>query len=151
MKSFLYYSLICFTYDACTNANREEKHTGETIAQIDEPANSCYVGTSGKDSAILNINADGNKIGGTLSYKFYEKDSNQGSVNGTKNGDTLIADYTFTSEGQTSVRQVAFLQKENSLIEGYGDMEEKDGKMQFKSPAKLNFGNGFKLEKVPCK
>ena len=70
-----------------------------------------------------------NVVTGTLSYKFYQKDSNKGEFEGTLKGDTLLADYTFMSEGTQSVRQVVFLIKGETAIEGYGDIEEKDSKL----------------------
>jgi hypothetical protein len=118
---------------------------------LDKPATNCYTGISGKDSVMLSISSNGERITGILSYKFYEKDSNHGSIDGVMKGDTLLADYSFAAEGQSSIRQVAFLKKDNSMVEGYGDVEEKDGKMQFKNPGALEFGKGFKLEKVDCK
>jgi hypothetical protein len=38
---------------------------------------------------------------GNLCYRFFEKDKNDGTVIGKLQGDTLIADYTFMSEGVT--------------------------------------------------
>nr|GFC68635.1 hypothetical protein [Tanacetum cinerariifolium] len=35
-------------------------------------------------------------------------------------GDTLVADYTFQSEGTTSIRQVVFLRRDIGFIEGFG-------------------------------
>ena len=35
-------------------------------------------------------------------YQLKEKDRNDGTLQGTINGDTLIADYTFSSEGMLS-------------------------------------------------
>ena len=66
------------------------------------------------------------------------------------NGDTLLADYTFQSEGTESVRQVAFLKKGDGFVEGYGDVEDQGGKMVFKNTAMLDFGSGTAFTKVPC-
>lgn len=65
-------------------------------------------------------------------------------------GDTLIVDYTFDSEGSESVREVVFLKRNNQLIEGFGDVEEKDGKTVFKDKSKLIFGNSIVFKKVDC-
>jgi hypothetical protein len=149
---YIFYSLLAgCVIIACNNNKPGEKHTGETIAAVDKPANECYMGTSGRDSVMLNLKNDGDRVSGTLSYKFHEKDSNHGSIDGVMHGDTLLANYSFASEGIISDRQVAFLKKDNRFIEGYGDMEEREGKLQLKSPASLTFGKGFILEKVDCK
>jgi hypothetical protein len=65
-------------------------------------------------------------------------------------GDTLLADYFFLSEGTRSIRQVAFLKRGNSLLEGYGNIEEQNGKTVFKKDKGLSFGNGIILEKGTC-
>ncbi len=65
-------------------------------------------------------------------------------------GDTLLADYTFMSEGKQSVRQVVFLIKDTAAIEGYGDVEERNNKMVFKNISQIPFEKGQRLHKVPC-
>jgi hypothetical protein len=81
---------------------------------------------------------------------LYEKDSNKGKLEGKLYGDTLVADYKFMSEGIESVRQVAFLIKDSVAIEGYGDIEQKDGKTVFKNLKSLDFTHGLPLAKVDC-
>ena len=65
-------------------------------------------------------------------------------------GDTLMLDYTFNSEGIESERQVVILRKGNQLFEGYGDMEEKKGKLIFKDVSSLNFKGGIVFNKIDC-
>ena len=90
-------------------------------------------------------------VTGSLSYKFYEKDSNKGEIDGKLNGDTLIADYKFMSEGILSTRQVIFLIKDSTATEGYAAMEEKNGKMVFKNINTVDFTKGIVLRKTTCK
>jgi len=82
---------------------------------------------------------------------LYEKDSNKGKLEGKLYGDTLIADYKFISEGIESIRQVAFLIKDSMAIEGYADIEQKDGKTVFKNLKSLDFKHGLSLTKIDCK
>ena len=114
------------------------------------PHSNCYIGVIGRDSIFLKIEQFPNVVSGTLEYKFYEKDNNSGEINGKMNGDTLVADYTFSSEGIKSIRQVAFVIKEDLVIEGYGEMEDKNGKMVFKNLQKLNFNTNTNLKKSTC-
>ncbi|MGK4568787.1 hypothetical protein [Flavobacterium sp. 3HN19-14] len=112
----------------------------------------CYLGVLKNDSIEMHLSVKGTEvIDGKLSYKFYEKDKNEGTFTGQINGDTLFADYTFMSEGKSSVREVAFLKKGNDYIEGYGDVEEKDGKTVFKDRRKLFFDGKTVLSKSDCK
>ncbi|WP_300596579.1 hypothetical protein [Niabella sp.] len=125
------------------SAGKQENH-------IMIPAGGCYAGQSGRDSFFLKAEVFPNVVTGTLSYHFYEKDKNQGTIEGRLNGDTLIADYTFVSEGKSSVRQVAFLLKDSTATEGHGAMEEKEGKLLFRNKDSILFNEGIQLHKVPC-
>lgn len=120
---------------------------GEMKAMIPESA--CYAGTLRNDSFFMKMEVFPNVVTGKLEYNFSEKDSNHGDIDGTLHGDTLIADYTFSSEGTSSVRQVAFLVRNDSVVEGYGPMEEKNGKMVFTDLDKLSF-SGTPLIKTDC-
>ncbi|MET0758780.1 MAG: hypothetical protein ABWZ56_00045 [Flavobacterium sp.] len=130
----------------------------EVIPVIAEPvvveetiSEECYQGILKKDTISMTLNLNGNQVSsGKLSYKFFEKDSNEGTLSGELKGDTLIADYTFMSEGTTSVRQVAFLKKGNTYIEGYGDIIDDNGKVRFKNTKQLNFDSKTILSKVDC-
>ncbi|MBA3649701.1 MAG: hypothetical protein H0W62_14355 [Chitinophagales bacterium] len=124
------------------NTDVEKKATDNEMHQ-------CYADTT-KDKVFLNLNIKDNNVTGSLDYQIAGKDQNKGSLQGEMKGDTLIADYNFMSEGTQSTRQVIFLKKGNTLVEGYGDVEEKNGKMVFKNTAQVNFGNGIVLQKVEC-
>lgn len=121
---------------------------------VEKPvSDKCYSGTIKKDTMLMNLTIKGNQVTkGKLSYKFYEKDKNEGILVGELRGDTLIADYTFMSEGISSVRQVAFLKKENMYVEGYGDVvDDNKGKVTFKDAKRLKFDGKTVLAKVDCK
>lgn len=92
-----------------------------------------------------------NVASGELLYNFFEKDKSNGTFDGILKGDTLIADYTFSSEGQLSVRQVAFLLKDSIAAEGYGEMEQSGDKQTFTNEDSLDFSRGLRMRAVPCK
>lgn len=111
----------------------------------------CYIGTVAQDSVFLSIQTNEDRSNGTLTYQFLEKDNNIGTVEGQLLGDTLLLlEYAFISEGRESERQIAFLLRENTLLEGYGEMEDQNGRMRFADLDKLNFGSGFVLHKTDC-
>jgi len=110
----------------------------------------CYSYTTKKDTAFLHINTVNNIVTGDLEYHIFEKDSNKGTLKGEIIGDTLLADYTFLSEGTKSVRQIALLRRGNDFVEGFGESEEKDGKMIFTNRAKLNFKKGLLFKETNC-
>lgn len=119
-------------------------------SDVNSPEIACYRYVSEKDTVMLQMEKMNDEVAGTLSYNYFEKDKNDGTFEGTMVGDTLKADYTFESEGSVSVRELIFIKKENKLVEGYGEVEELDGKMKFKNNTKFNFNNNMSLEEVNC-
>jgi hypothetical protein len=142
---------------ACNN----EPKTTETVlkdssaatpvtSDIKLPRYICFAKREAGDTFWLRLNIFENVVTGDLNYIFKEKDSNKGELEGKMKGDTLLADYSFMSEGQKSVRQVSFLIKDSVATEGYGDLEEKEGKLVFKAPGTLTFGKGVVMTKTNC-
>jgi len=123
------------------------------VAEIAEPSgDQCYAFANDSSNVELSFNVNSHQeVNGKITYKLYGKDKNEGTLIGNMKGDTLIGDYTFMSEGVSSVREVAFLQRENTFIEGYGDVAEANGKVIFKDKKKLKFTPKMILTKVECK
>ncbi|WP_316796730.1 hypothetical protein [Pedobacter agri] len=138
---------------ACQSKNTSSG-TGDsttTTSSEDITSTQCYQSIKNRDTATVSLNIENEKVTGSLSYNLFEKDKNNGVVAGIVKGDTIIADYTFQSEGSTSIRQVAWLKQNNQLIEGFGDVEEVDGKTKFKDLGKLNFDKSLVFSKIDCK
>ena len=110
----------------------------------------CYAHTSATDTIRLTLQTTQPTVTGQLTYHYYEKDRNQGTISGTMHGDTLLADYTFQSEGTTSVRQVAFLRRDIGFIEGFGPVAERGGKMIFEKTSALQYDAKYTLLPVAC-
>ncbi|CAM4151323.1 hypothetical protein FLAN108750_12765 [Flavobacterium antarcticum] len=111
----------------------------------------CYQGIIKNDTINLSLHIEQNQaIKGELSYLFFEKDKNNGTIVGQMVGDTLRANYTFMSEGKKSEREIVFLRKGKIMIEAYGDVEEVDRKIIFKDPKKLFFDSATVLTEVIC-
>ncbi len=111
----------------------------------------CYAWIAKKDSALLKLDISGNKVSGNLNYFLYEKDNNKGTINGILQDSLIIADYTFQSEGMTSVRQVVFKIYGGSLIEGFGDINMKGDTARFKNISQLQFQEERPFIKTDCK
>jgi hypothetical protein len=152
--------IISFMLAIATSCNNATENAGQDAVVKDSskpvenkimiPVSYCYT-SNGKDSVSLKVEVFENVVTGSILYKLFEKDSNNGNFEGQLKGDTLLADYTFMSEGTRSVRQVIFLLKDNIALEGYGDMEDKNGKMVFKNTGTVTFGKGVRLQKTNCK
>ena len=141
---------ICLVGLVSCKKETEEGKTPEVAA--DKPAvEECYKGILKEDTIAMTLVIKDNEItDGQLSYHLFEKDKNEGTLKGQVKGDTIFADYTFMSEGQQSVREVAFLKQGDAYIEGYGDVEEHNGKMIFKNAKKLKFDSKTILSKSEC-
>lgn len=136
---------------AACNSNPTQNTALDTKrSDEDSTFNICYSSIVKKDTVLLNAHMSGDSVTGSLGYKLYEKDQNNGSILGKMYGDTLRGMYTFMSEGKESVREVAFIKKDSLLVEGYGALEEKNWKTVFKDPQQLKF-DGIVLQKAPCK
>ena len=144
---------------SCKNepAKQETAKSDEGISKDSSTVNSaaatnkyCYANFKSKDTVILSFTQSDTTITGNLLYKFFEKDKNLGTINGVIKGDTIIADYSFSAEGTTSNREVVFLKKNGELVEGFGDVEAKDGKMIFRNRSALTFDNSVVLQSTDC-
>lgn len=142
--------LLSLLIGACTGKSKDTDDGTTEEMKIMIPGQTCYVGSIGRDSIFLKTEIFPNVVTGTLEYRNYEKDRSSGVIDGKINGDTLVADYRFTSEGIQSVAQVIFLLQGDTAVEGYGDKEEKDGKMVFKDFSKISFDQSVKLNKTAC-
>lgn len=111
----------------------------------------CFAYLNNNDSVLLSLTINGKWATGKLLYALYEKDKNEGSIKGQFYGDTLLADYTFFSEGVRSVRQVVFLRKGNVFQEGYGSMKENNGRLLFSHLSEIYFTGNVLLLPVDCK
>lgn len=121
-------------------------------AELVEPAgDQCYTSKLNGNIVALSFNVNSHQeVNGKLSYNITGKDKNEGTIVGNMKGDTLIADYTFMSEGVSSVREVVFLQKDGAFIEGYGDVTDANDKIAFKDKKKLKFDAKNTLIKSDC-
>jgi len=142
--------VICCLIACNNNTNNNQTADVKPINDSTAAVLSCYNYMQNKDTIRLNITITGNTFSGHMLYQLKEKDRNDGTLQGTIKGDTLIADYTFSSEGVQSVRQVAFLKQNDGLKEGFSEVEERNGRMIFANPQALQF-TGFLLTSTACK
>jgi hypothetical protein len=150
MKKILLIALTATVF-ACNNQSADTTANDTVMPKkTGESPSKCYAYLTDKDTVRLQLAMDGKIASGDLSYRLYEKDSNTGTIRGSMQGDTLIADYTFASEGTESVREVRFLKHDDMLVEGTGEMQESNGKMVYKNPATIRYMGGLVLKKVDC-
>ncbi len=160
MKKLLTCAVVTLLFVACEK--KTDQATTENLANTDtvtipesnEPiqpssAQTCYLGTSGKDSLFVTLEDNLGTFTGKMRYKNFEKDSSSGTLVGTQTGDTLKVTYTYASEGIITDRQIYYLRRNNELIEGTGEYTDgKDGS-KYTSTANINY-DGNKLRQVDC-
>ena len=153
MKIVIPFLLFITLVVACNNnpEKTDQPATDNASADKSKPRTECYLYAKNKDSISLQVTINDKSVSGELIYSFHEKDMNQGIIQGELRGDTLLAEYEFKSEGIVSVREVAFLKKGNGYAEGYGEAEEKEGKMLFKNVAGLTYSDTVILKKADCR
>ena len=159
MKNYLliFTALTSIIISSCKNETKKEEieiiapdETDIMESVVNSPEIGCYRYASEKDTVLLQMEKMNEEVAGTLSYNYFEKDKNEGTFEGKMVGDTLFADYTFGSEGTVSVREIMFVKKGNNLIEGFGEVEEVNGKMKFKNNSKFTLNDKMPLEEIRC-
>lgn len=146
--------LLCASVLFSCQSGESNKQTATTQpeTQTTPPASiRCFEYITQADSIVLKMIPAGDTISGMLLYKLAGKDSNKGTILGIMRDSILVANYSFISEGITSQRQVAFKFENNSVVEGFGDIETQNDIVRFKDPASLKFDGSIRLQEVPCK
>ncbi len=141
---------------SCNNNSTKQDESAAVQKEPDAPAatteqTNCYASYNDKDTVWLKVVSNGNMVTGNLEYNYFEKDKNKGTINGDMKGDTLLATYTFMSEGKESARQVAFLKNGDEFTEGYGNVNAATGEPDLTDRSAIKFQNKFILKKTDCK
>ncbi len=151
-------ALLMISAALFVSCKKEQEVAPEIVPEAEVAATTpdvqeCYEAILKNDtiSMVLTLSQD-KSVTGELSYNFFEKDKNTGTLAGQMKGDTLFANYTFDSEGKSSVREVVFLKNGKIFTEGYGDIvDDNKGKITFKDKKKLFFDSKTVLVKKDCK
>jgi hypothetical protein len=154
----LLFSIVLTAATACNNKQQAEETVPPStdtpvdnshIATTPIPLNGCYRMVINKDTARIRLKVVDSMVTGDLKYHWFEKDRNEGSVKGVVRDSLVILNYTFHSEGTTSVRQVVFKMEGNSLIEGQGEMITADT-VKYKDIRQLQFQYDHPFVKIDC-
>lgn len=144
IKRNLLYAISLIVLASCNNPSNEEP-----ISMFNMDS-ACFSYANDSNEVLLHITIEDNIATGELLYNLYEKDKNVGTIKGEMKGDTLVAQYTFMSEGIESVREVVFLKAGSDWKEGFGEVLEETGKVFFKNKNNLDFENNIILTPITC-
>lgn len=113
-----------------------------------------FTDKSGKKdiTTSIQITMKGNDITGTYGEERLINGGNvdgaNGDLKGTRVGDTLKLDLTYTIEGYTQTDEAIYLLQGDKLMEKQGEMIQKGDKFVIKNPAKATFSKTY--SKVNC-
>lgn len=143
--------VLLITGISCKEQPETKIAPDENVAATQQYEEHCYVYAQNKDTIAVMLTQSKNLVLGKISYNFFEKDASIGSFEGIIKDDTIFGDYQFEAEGRTSKRELIFLKKGNTLLQGYGDVEVVGDSMTvFKSNAKITYDENFPLTTVNC-
>lgn len=121
----------------------------------------CYVALFEKDTALLSFDIDKyGHIKGQLNVYYKKADSAVASrentagdlLKGEFRGDTLFADYNFTSGKERYTNPVAMLHKGDTLVMGKGRIYEYLGRTYFDPKSPIDFSKSrFSFVPAECK
>jgi hypothetical protein len=158
-------ALLAFCILACNNESANDvsakdsmvgttlhSNATDTIITNAKPLqlSGCYEMVFKKDSAHLVLEVKDTTVTGTLVFNFAQKDKNRGTIKGVLRNNMIYADYTFHSEGMTSVREVVFKIEDDNLVQAFGDITEKGGKLIFTDKEHLQFQTANPFIKTDC-
>lgn len=151
MKNYLPLSMLSLLFVAACNSGPTE-HTGinRKLSDEDSTFNICFTSTIKKDTVLFNGMVSGDSITGSLGYKLYEKEQQNGTLVGAMHGDTIWGTYTFMSADSEFVNEVTFLRSDSLLIEGLGERALAAGKFIFTDKSKVQYA-GMKLTRTDCR
>jgi hypothetical protein len=148
MKNISIIALSLLIFASC-NTEKKQESTKKTEVKTTQ-TETCYQHTKDSSTIKLNITIKDNMVTGNLLYDYYQKDRSAGKIKGELKSDTLFANYVFVSEGVESEREVVFIKTVNGWVEGYGEIDDKDGKVKFKDKSKITFDNNVVLKETTC-
>ena len=146
-------AFVAFGTSSCQTSNKDKASASDSTQHTDnrdwtasELAGN-YSFLEHGDTITLDIQNQNDSLIGPLNYKFKEKDQNMGTFKGVIQDSLLVGEYSFMSEGVTSVRQAVFGIVREGLIEGFGDIEDTGEKVVFTNMDSLKFDHGMILKK----
>lgn len=103
------------------------------------------------DSAYLNINVKDTTINGVLEYNWNLRNDDTGTVVGVYRDSLLYVNYSFESEGITSVKEVIFKYRQGQLFQAFGELDQRNDTVIFRDRGLLQFDLQHPFIKSQCK
>ena len=151
MKKLMCIAITAFVFSCGRSAVKDKQADTVTDKILDS---TCYVATDRNDTAYLKINAfESGDIKGLLAIHYFQSPASNGQLTGKFKGDTLFADYTYTTGTEKELHRnpLAFLRRQDSLVLGVGEIETMAGRSYFKLGTAIDFNKGrFRFKSHSC-
>lgn len=129
--------------------NLEEKPKEMEADSKDKLELGCYEYKTEENDVKMEVTKiEADAVTAKLYYSYAEKDKNVGTFSGNIHGDKLMGQYTFTSEGKESVRDVVFKIEKKQIVEGFGELNEAGTKL--KDTTNITYSSTTPWKKVSC-
>jgi hypothetical protein len=152
MKIISMIALPLLVFQSCSSGPSHDK--GLRLSSPDTLfKTSCYLAIDGNDTARMVLKSSDMGVKGKLLISYHDKDKNEGDFKGYFKGDTLLVDYGFRVGSKTTwyKNPLAFLQKDDQLLMGVGDMQNRWGRTYFVRGRPIDFKKGrFIFMKSDC-
>jgi hypothetical protein len=121
----------------------------DPMAAANQTGDFCYQFVMNGDTTSCQITMnENNEFKGFYAWKPDGKDGTFGILTGKQSNDTLVANYKYMQEGQTSTEPLLFVKQGEMLINLVSDEFDNDGRMILTNRKKLKAGDT--LKKVDC-
>jgi hypothetical protein len=118
---FLFPAALLFSCGNNTGRQTPEEKVLTVASEVsNNTVTSCFMRTEGKnsqDTAAVRLVINNEIVTGKMVNMPFEKDWRNGTVKGTKNGDTIEGMWTYMQEGMWDSIKVSFLLKNDQLIQ----------------------------------
>lgn len=133
---------------AACDSKKQPAATGEaTAATAAAPDTLCFQQVVGRDSTLLRLVVQDSLVSGSLALHPYEKDRAEGTLTGTRTGNTITAEWQRGGEGVTQAHVLTLTMTGDTLRWREGERVERAGKWVLKTP---NSGYEYVLTKTAC-
>ncbi len=111
----------------------------------------CYEYIHVEDTLRLILDKpDYERITGSFFTRFKGREAESGVIQGQIKGDTIIADYISMKQGKQYIREVAFLNEGDYILQGFAAMDSLNGKIVFIKESPIRYDQTVKLEARDC-
>jgi len=143
-------TVLILSLGSCNSSTKDSESDSKKFSKQDWTATELagqYSFEENGDTIRLDLKNQNDTLVGPLNYNFEEKDLNTGIFRGVVKDSLLVGQYNFMSEGVNSIRETVFGIVPEGLIEGFGEIEDKDTIIVFRNIDSLRFDHGMILHK----